>query len=46
MSTKKHPHHSHSEKEPNLKGTLTSVTFVGLFIVVSWVAVFMLFLSR
>ena len=34
------------EKEPNLKGTLISVSFVGIFILVTWVGAFMLFLSR
>lgn len=30
----------------SLKGTLTFVMFVGLFIVVSWTAIFFLFLNR
>lgn len=33
-------------KEPNLKGTLISVSFVGVFILVTWIGAFMLFLSR
>lgn len=36
---------SHS-KEPSLKGTFTAVMLLGGFIVVSWVLVFALFLSR
>ncbi|MGE5702567.1 MAG: cytochrome c oxidase subunit 2A [Clostridia bacterium] len=34
------------EKESSLKGTLVSVLFLGAFIVVTWVAVFNLFLER
>lgn len=34
------------EKETSLKGTLVSVFLLGGFIVVTWVAVFALFLSR
>lgn len=32
--------------EPNLKGTLISVGILGLFIIVSWVGVWALYLSR
>ncbi|MCF3941548.1 cytochrome c oxidase subunit 2A [Oceanobacillus alkalisoli] len=37
---------SSPENEPNLKGTLISVSVVGIFILVTWFGVFMLFLSR
>ncbi|RFB34658.1 MULTISPECIES: cytochrome c oxidase subunit 2A [Brevibacillus] len=36
----------HQEGELNLKGTLASVFLVGLFIAVTWFAVFGVFLSR
>ncbi|SEA63195.1 hypothetical protein SAMN05421743_106167 [Thalassobacillus cyri] len=36
----------HSTQEPNLKGTLVSVSIVGGFLVLSWLAVFGLFLAR
>ncbi|GGC87658.1 hypothetical protein GCM10007216_18010 [Thalassobacillus devorans] len=36
----------HSSSEPNLKGTLISVSVVGGFLVLSWLAVFGLFLAR
>ncbi|WP_152526193.1 cytochrome c oxidase subunit 2A [Thalassobacillus devorans] len=36
----------HSSQEPNLKGTLISVSIVGGFLVLSWLAVFGLFLAR
>lgn len=36
----------HTDKEPSLKGTFTSVMLLGLFLVVSWVGVFILFLNR
>ncbi|MGO4495602.1 cytochrome c oxidase subunit 2A [Paenibacillus sp. 2RAB27] len=32
--------------EPSLLGTFASVLLVGLFLVISWVAVFLLFISR
>nr|WP_080874410.1 cytochrome C oxidase subunit II [Oceanobacillus timonensis] len=32
--------------EPNLKGTFFSVITIGVIIVISWVAVLLLFLSR
>ena len=34
------------EKDSNLKGTLYSVGFVGLFILVSWFMAFYLFVDR
>lgn len=34
------------DAEPSLKGTLVSVFLVGAFIVVTWTAAFMLFVSR
>jgi len=37
---------SNQDKEPNLKGTLISVSFVGIFILVTWIGAFLLFLSR
>ncbi|HLS07967.1 cytochrome c oxidase subunit 2A [Lentibacillus sp.] len=33
-------------KKPNLKGTLISVMFLGLFIIVSWFGVYILFMVR
>ncbi|AYC28548.1 cytochrome C oxidase subunit II [Paenisporosarcina cavernae] len=33
-------------QEENLKGTLISVFFVGLVIVVMWVAVYLMYLAR
>ncbi|MFN7252721.1 MAG: cytochrome c oxidase subunit 2A [Anaerobacillus sp.] len=35
-----------TEQESSLKGTLIFVMFVGVFIVVSWAAIFFLFLNR
>ncbi|WP_068672042.1 cytochrome c oxidase subunit 2A [Oceanobacillus sp. Castelsardo] len=35
-----------SSQEPNLKGTIISVSIIGLIIVASWFGVFGLFLSR
>lgn len=46
VSEKKKQLDSEQEKEPNLKGTLISVSFVGVFILVTWIGAFMLFLSR
>lgn len=37
---------SSPESEPNLKGTLVSVSFVGVVILVTWFGVLMLYLSR
>jgi hypothetical protein len=35
------------EEEPSsLKGTLASVTFLGLFLVLTWIGVFLLFIER
>lgn len=34
------------ESEVNLKGTLISVSILGLIIIVSWIGVWALFLSR
>ncbi|MBA4536138.1 cytochrome c oxidase subunit 2A [Bacillus aquiflavi] len=34
------------EDDSSLKGTLVSVFFVGLFIVVTWVSVYFVFLDR
>jgi hypothetical protein len=36
----------HSDDEYSLKGTFASVLMLGGFIVVVWVAIFLLFLSR
>lgn len=33
-------------EESNLKGTLISVFFVGFFLILTWLGVFLLFLSR
>lgn len=46
VSEKKKQLDSEQEKETNLKGTLISVSFVGVFILVTWIGAFMLFLSR
>ncbi|MFC0187919.1 cytochrome c oxidase subunit 2A [Fictibacillus aquaticus] len=35
-----------AEKEQDLKGTLLSVMLLGLFIILSWGAVYALYLSR
>ncbi|WNR44229.1 cytochrome c oxidase subunit 2A [Paenibacillus roseipurpureus] len=35
-----------NEQEPLLNGTFAAVLLLGLFLVVSWVAVFLLFMSR
>lgn len=37
---------SETDHEPSLKGTFASVLLLGLFLVISWVAVFILFLDR
>ncbi|WP_212925558.1 cytochrome c oxidase subunit 2A [Oceanobacillus sp. J11TS1] len=34
------------KSEPNLKGTLFFVMMIGIIILISWFAVFLLFLSR
>ncbi|MEK4485465.1 cytochrome c oxidase subunit 2A [Psychrobacillus sp. FSL H8-0484] len=34
------------EKEPDLKGTLVSVSMVGVFILVTWFMAFYLFVDR
>jgi|UPI0002E3F1A6 hypothetical protein len=43
-----HGKHSNTPKkeEPILKGTFVSVLLVGVFIIVSWVAVYLLFILR
>lgn len=38
--------HVHTETQPSLKGTLLFTMAVGLFIVVSWSAIFLLFINR
>jgi hypothetical protein len=40
------PNSAHEEEELNLKGTFTAVMAIGVFIVVSWIGAFSLFLSR
>ncbi|WP_060647471.1 cytochrome c oxidase subunit 2A [Paenibacillus sp. Soil724D2] len=35
-----------AEQEPALKGTFASVMLLGAFLVITWVAVFLLFLYR
>lgn len=35
-----------TDHEPSLNGTFASVLLLGFFLVISWVAVFILFLSR
>jgi len=37
---------THEEKEPDLRCTFISVLLVGLFIIVSWVLVYALFIIR
>ncbi|MBO8155003.1 MAG: cytochrome c oxidase subunit 2A [Bacillaceae bacterium] len=37
---------SNSAHEPNLKGTMTAVMFVGAFLIISWFGVWGIFLSR
>jgi len=34
------------ETEPSLRGTFAAVLLLGVFLAVSWVAVFVLFISR
>lgn len=46
MASEKKRLESNPENEPNLKGTLISVSILGLIILVSWIGAFMLFLSR
>ncbi|WP_405101901.1 cytochrome c oxidase subunit 2A [Oceanobacillus sp. FSL H7-0719] len=46
VSEKKKQLNTHQEKEPNLKGTLISVSILGIFLLVTWIGAFMLFLSR
>ncbi|GGA09274.1 hypothetical protein GCM10008018_63630 [Paenibacillus marchantiophytorum] len=36
----------HTEQEPILRGTFASVLLLGLFLLVSWVIIFVLFISR
>ncbi|WP_195913928.1 hypothetical protein [Planomicrobium sp. YIM 101495] len=36
----------HTEEEVNLKGTLIAVMSLGVFIVITWIIVFDLFLGR
>lgn len=35
-----------AKEEPGLKGTFVSVMLLGAFLIVTWVAVFILFISR
>jgi hypothetical protein len=46
IEEKKKEQVTHDEKEPDLRGTFISVLFVGLFIIVSWVLVYALFIIR
>ncbi len=39
-------HEQHEKEEPKLHGAFASVLILGAFIVVSWVAIYFLFLSR
>ncbi|MDG5787950.1 cytochrome c oxidase subunit 2A [Evansella sp. AB-P1] len=42
----KEKHVSTNEDETSLKGTFIFVMFVGSFLVISWIAVFFLFIGR
>jgi len=52
VSEKKREHHElheqqkQQEEEPKLHGAFASVLILGAFLVVSWVAIYFLFLSR
>ncbi len=46
VSEKKKQIDANQEKEPNLKGTLVSVSILGVILLVTWFGAFMLFLSR
>jgi len=46
MAEKKELKQESHHEEPNLKGTFISVMFVGGFIVISWLVVFIIFLMR
>jgi hypothetical protein len=46
IDEKKKEQVTHDEKEPDLRGTFISVLLVGLFIIVSWVLVYALFIIR
>ncbi|SFA99247.1 MULTISPECIES: cytochrome c oxidase subunit 2A [unclassified Bacillus (in: firmicutes)] len=45
-TVRKASHKKHSEENTSLKGTLASVFFLGLFLIVTWVSVYFLFLDR
>jgi hypothetical protein len=42
---KEHQNAGH-EEEPNLQGTFSAVMAIGIFIVITWIGAFSLFLSR
>ena len=46
VSEKKKQINPDQKQEPNLKGTLISVSILGIILLVSWFGAFMLFLSR
>lgn len=46
VSEKKKQINANQENEPNLKGTLVSVSILGGILLVTWIGAFMLFLSR
>ncbi|MFC7371346.1 cytochrome c oxidase subunit 2A [Fictibacillus iocasae] len=46
IETNKHKKTKKETKEQELKGTLFSVMLLGLFIILSWSAVYALYLSR
>ncbi|MHA6251143.1 cytochrome c oxidase subunit 2A [Oceanobacillus sp. CAU 1775] len=46
VSEKKKEVQPDHDNEPSLKGTLISVSILGVILVVSWIGAFMLFLSR
>ena len=46
IEEKKKEQVTHDKKEPDLRGTFISVLLVGLFIIVSWILVYALFIVR
>lgn len=46
IEEKKEEKVTHDKKEPDLRGTFISVMSIGIFIIVSWVLVYALFIVR
>jgi len=46
MESHKKKHQTESQDQPDLRGTLISVGILGVFIIVSWLGVWYLFISR